>query len=123
MSNKSFLKKRICSFKFAFKGIKFILMSQQNAWIHLFATILAVVLGLYLKLNNQEWGMIVFAMALVWASETFNTALERLTDLVSPGYHKLAGQAKDLAAGAVLIAAVAAFIIGILVFLPKIFNI
>jgi diacylglycerol kinase (ATP) len=123
MSNKSFVKQRICSFKFALKGIKFMLLSQHNAWIHLFFTIMVIVFGIWLNLSRGEWATLVFAMGLVWMAETFNTALERLTDLVSPEYNKLAGQAKDLAAGAVLITAIAAAVIGILVFLPKIFNI
>ena len=81
------------------------------------ATAGTIAVGAYLRLSALEWCAIVLALALVWAAEGLNTALERLTDLVSPGFHPLAGKAKDLAAGAVLLASVASFLTGLIVFL------
>ena len=81
------------------------------------ATLLTIGAGAYLSLSALEWCAILLALGLVWAAEGLNTALERLTDLVSPGFHPLAGKAKDLAAGAVLLASIAAFLTGLVVFL------
>ena len=81
------------------------------------ATVLTIGVGFYFSISALEWCAILLALGLVWAAEGRNTALERLTDLVSPGFHPLAGKAKDLAAGAVLLASVAAFLTGLIVFL------
>ena len=118
MNKNSFLQSRIASFKFAFQGIFFMLRTQKNAWIHLFSTILVIALGFYFKLNKLEWGMIIFAIGLVISAEMINTAIELLTDIISPEHHEKAGRVKDIAAGAVLIAAISAAIIGIIIFLP-----
>ncbi|MCC6726587.1 MAG: diacylglycerol kinase family protein [Saprospiraceae bacterium] len=117
------LKKRLNSFRFAFAGIGELVASQTNAKIHLVAATLAVVAGFLLQINRTEWCAIVFAIAMVLAAEAFNTALEHLTDLVSPQYHPLAGKAKDVAAGAVLLTAIGAAAVGLLIFLPKILAI
>ena len=81
------------------------------------ASVLTICAGAYFSLALPEWCAVLLALALVWAAEGFNTALERLTDLVSPGFHPLAGKAKDLAAGAVLLASVGAFLVGLFIFL------
>jgi len=81
------------------------------------ATLLTICAGAYFSVSLLEWCALVLALALVWAAEGLNTALERLTDLVSPGFHPLAGKAKDLAAGAVLLASAAAFLVGLYIFL------
>lgn len=81
------------------------------------ATVLTICAGAYFSLRLLEWCAIVLALGLVWAAEGLNTALERLTDLASPGFHPLAGKAKDIAAGAVLLASVAAFLVGLFIFL------
>jgi diacylglycerol kinase len=87
--------------------------------IHLFATIAVLILGWYFKLSAGEWLAIVLSISLVWISEAFNTAIEFLTNLVSPDYNPLAGKTKDVAAAAVLIAAIFAVIVGCIVFGPK----
>lgn len=117
------LKKRINSFKYAFRGIIDLMTTQTNAQIHLCITFLVLLFGIYFNLSHLEWILIIFAIALVFSAEAFNTAIEYLTDLVSPEYHPLAGKAKDVAAGAVLLTAIGAALIGILIFLPKICNI
>ncbi len=116
------LKNRINSFRFAFKGIWTVFQSEPNAKIHLLAAILVVIAGIYFHLNSTEWALIVLAICVVWAAEAFNTALEHLTDLVSPDYHPLAGKAKDTAAAGVLLFAIGALVIGLIVFVPHILS-
>jgi diacylglycerol kinase (ATP) len=116
------LKKRLDSFRYAISGIAVLLRTQANARIHLAVTCAVVVAGVFFQISVTEWCLVVLAIALVFSAEAFNTALEYLTDLVSPGVHPIAGKAKDLAAGAVLIAAMGAALVGTLIFLPKFFT-
>ena len=95
--------------------------TQANARIHLAATVLVVAAGVASGLSRGEWCAIVAVVVLVWVTEGLNTAIETLVDLVSPEHHPLAGRAKDLAAGAVLCAAIAAVGVGLLVFGPRLF--
>ncbi len=111
---------RVRSFGFAIRGIGIMLRSQQNAWIHAAATVAIVVAGVLCELSRTEWCWIVLAIVAVWTAEALNTALEFLTDVASPEFHPIAGHAKDVAAGAVLIAAVGATIIGALVLGPHV---
>lgn len=115
---KRFLTGRIKSFGYAFKGIATLIASQPNAQIHLVATLVVVGLGFWLDIQRGEWVALLLAMALVWLAEGMNTALEFLTDLASPDYHPLAGKAKDVAAGAVLIAALFAAAVGLVILGP-----
>lgn len=120
--NKSFnIGDRILSFGFAFQGLITFFKTQHNAWIHLLATIVVITLGFVLKVNRVEWCWLIISIGFVFAAEMFNTAIEFLTDLVSPQFHPLAKKVKDVAAGAVLIAALSAVAIGLIVFLPKLF--
>jgi diacylglycerol kinase (ATP) len=112
------IRKRLRSFGYAFRGIALLLLTQPNARIHLVATICVILAGWYFGITAAEWVALVLAMSMVWVAEALNTALEFLTDLVSPGHHDLAGRAKDVAAGAVLLAAVCAVAIGGIIFLP-----
>jgi diacylglycerol kinase len=114
------LKKRAASFQYAFKGLKDLFKSQVNARIHLLVAFFVVIAGIIFHISRMEWIMLVFCIMLVLSLEAVNTAMEYLTDLVSPGYHPLAGKAKDVAAAAVLWAAIGSIIIGGLIFLPKI---
>ncbi|MES2285412.1 MAG: diacylglycerol kinase family protein [Bacteroidota bacterium] len=119
-NNKSFsISNRIKSFGFAIEGIITFFKTQHNAWIHAFATVIVVVLGFALNVNNTEWLFLITAIALVFISEMLNTAIEFLTDIVSPDYNLKAKKVKDVAAGAVLISAIAAVVVGLIVFLPK----
>jgi diacylglycerol kinase (ATP) len=92
--------------------------SQHNAWIHAAATLLVVVAGLFFGLTRAEWCWIVLVIISVWTAEALNTAFEFLTDVASPEFHPLAAKAKDVAAGAVLITALGAILIGLVVFAP-----
>lgn len=111
---------RLASFTHAFRGIRELLQSQHNAWLHAMATLMVFVAGAGFRLSVSEWIAIVLSMVMVWTAEAFNTALEFLTDLISPEIHPLARKAKDVAAGSVLISAIGAAIIGALVFIPHV---
>lgn len=115
-------KKRINSFKFAFTGIATLFRSETNAKIHLFCTIGVIIVGFYFSISTIEWCLVTLAISMVLAAEGFNTAIEFLTDLVSPDFHPLAGKTKDVAAGAVLLTAFGAIIIGGIVFIPKLMR-
>lgn len=123
MKDKKFsFPERIKSFSNAFRGIFFAFKTQHNIWIHSLAIVVVVIAGFIFKLDVMEWGLVVLAIGLVLAAEMINTAIEWLIDLVSPDYSEKAGLIKDVAAGAVLIAAVISVIIGAIVFLPKIIE-
>jgi len=116
----SALREQLASFKFAFRGIGRLLRLEVNARIHLVATILVVGAGFYCQVTNTEWCLLVLAMMAVWVSEGVNTAMEWLCDRINPEHDPAIAQIKDVAAGAVLIAALAAVVIGVLVFLPHV---
>jgi diacylglycerol kinase (ATP) len=116
----TFIKRRISSVGYALNGVFLIIKTQHNAWIHAMMTALAMSLGFLLRANATEWMILILAIVAVWVAEGLNTAIERLGDSVSSQYHPLVGRAKDVAAGAVLISAVGATIIGSIIFLPKI---
>ena len=110
-------RKRIKSFSFAIQGFKTFFQTQHNARIHILATVIVIIVGNVVGLTTSEWCWISLAIALVFITEMLNTAIEFLTDLVSPEYHPLAKKIKDVAAGAVLVSAIFAVVIGIYVFL------
>ena len=109
---------RLASFGHALRGIKLLVQTQANARIHLAASLGVVGLGLCLHLNHTNWALLMLAMGGVWAAEAMNTAVETVVNLVSPEWHALARNAKDLAAGAVLLATGAAVVTGLLVLGP-----
>jgi diacylglycerol kinase len=114
------LRRRIQSFGYAFQGLADLFRSQPNARIHAVATVVVAAAGWLFGISRLEWVAVVGCIALVLALEAVNTALEHLTDLVSPGQHPLAGRAKDVAAAAVLIGAIGAVVVAALVFVPHI---
>ncbi|MDB4924777.1 diacylglycerol kinase family protein [Mucilaginibacter sp.] len=113
------MKKLIRGFGYAFNGLGYAAKTQLNFRVHLVASILAVFMGYALRIAVNEWQWVILCIALVLMAELFNTALEFLTDLVSPEYNKIAGHVKDIGASAVVIAALFALITGIIIFLPK----
>lgn len=113
------MKKRIDSFKHAIRGIRMVLKSETNMQIHLIFVILVVVSGILFCISTTEWMLCLLAFGLVTGAEMLNTAIETIVDLVSPEYHELAGKAKDIAAGAVLISAVFAAVVGLIIFVPR----
>ena len=113
-----FLKSRFVSIKNAINGLCHVLKSQQNARLHLIATIIVIVLGLWLRLSIANWVFLLLVIGMVWIAEFLNTALEVIVNLASPDQHPLAKVGKDVGAAAVLIAAVIAIIIGIIILGP-----
>lgn len=111
---------RIRSFRHALRGLLHMLRSQHNAWLHMAATLVVVAAGFLFHLTGGEWCWIVLAIASVWTAETINTAFEFLADVASPEFHPLVRDAKDVAAGAVLVTAIAAAVIGGIVFWPHV---
>ena len=105
-------RKQLRSFGYAWKGICCCIGKEQNLSFHLIATAVVVIAGFALGITRTEWTVILLCIGVVIAAELFNTAIEKLVDLVSPG------QVKDIAAGAVLVCAAAAAIIGLVIFIP-----
>ncbi len=113
-----FLRARIRSFGHASRGWWHVLRTQHNAWVHLVITAAVLAVSFWLRLDARDWAVIVLTIALVFAAEFLNTAVEVVVDLASPQIHPLAKVAKDVGAGAVLIAAVAAVLVGLLILGP-----
>lgn len=109
---------RLKSLAHALRGVGHIVRTQPNARLHLLAAVLACAAGVYFGLGRSEWLWIGVAITLVWSAEASNTALELLADVLHPARHAGIGRAKDVAAAAVLIAALGAAVIGLLVFVP-----
>lgn len=109
---------RVRSFRQAIRGVLHMLRCQHNAWIHAAATVVVVGAGLWFHVSLADWCWIVLAFSIVWTAEALNTAFEFLADAASPEFHPLVRDAKDVAAGAVLITALAAAVIGAIIFWP-----
>lgn len=116
-------RQRLLSFANAIRGIQDMLRTQHNAWLHAVATVLVCATGCAFGVSKLEWCVLILSITAVWMAEALNTAVELLSDLVSPGYHPLAGRAKDVAAGAVLLAAIGSAIAGAIVLLPHAWRI
>jgi diacylglycerol kinase len=108
-----------CSFVFAGRGVVQLIRTEPNAQIHAVATVVVLGVAFWLGVSVHEWCFILFAISGVWVAEGLNSALEALADRVAPERHPLVERAKDVAAGAVLIAAVVAAIVGLLILGPK----
>ena len=112
--------KRIKSFTYAFKGIFYMMRTQHNFWIQIIIGLLAIFLGFVFNISLFEWVLVILSCGIVLTAETFNSAIETLADTVNPNHDPKIGLVKDLAAGAVLISAIAAAIVGLIIFIPKI---
>lgn len=111
---------RMRSFNHAFRGISIIFKTQHNAWIHIIVATLVIFLGVWLNISHIEWLLIVISIFTVLTAEAWNTAIEIDIDLTSPNFHPYAKDTKDVASGAVLLAAIGASIVGLIIFVPKI---
>ena len=111
-------KKQLLSFTYAWKGIRNCVGKEQNLNFHLIAAIVVTLAGFFFNITCIEWIIVIACIGIVISAELFNSAIEKLVDLVSPQEHPVAGQVKDIAAGAVLVCALAAAIIGLIIFLP-----
>ena len=118
MSFKTFITSRYHSFRYAFHGWAYVLKTQRNAWIHSLIATLVIVTGLWVGLTPQDWAILVLTIAMVFAAEFINTAIEAVVDLASPMHHPLAKVGKDEGAAAVLVAALAAILVGLLILGP-----
>lgn len=114
---------RIKSFTFAFNGIVSFFRYEHNAWIHGIAALLVIAAAFIVKVSSIELTVIIIAIALVWIAEMCNTAIEKIMDHLSPETHPAVKVIKDVAAGAVLVAGFSAFVIGLIIFVPKLFFI
>ncbi|MDX1413013.1 MAG: diacylglycerol kinase family protein [Candidatus Promineifilaceae bacterium] len=122
-NDQSEIDKRIKSFRYAFEGAWYVLRTQKNAWIHAAFMIAVVIMGLWLKLPRYDWVLLVIIMAVVWITEFFNTALEAIVDMTMPKPHPCAKIAKDVGAGAVLVGAIAAVLVGLMILGPPLWSV
>lgn len=113
---------RLRSFRYAGAGVATMLRSQHNAWIHAAATIAVIFAGVSFRISRVDWCLLVLATVSVWVAEALNTAFELLCDVASPEFHPLVKKSKDVAAGAVLLAAIGAAIVGAFVFVPRLLR-
>jgi diacylglycerol kinase (ATP) len=119
----SFLRSRANSFRYAFAGWWFVIRTQRNAWIHTVFSVLVILVSIWLQLSAQNWAIIIIAIAMVWTAEFINTALEAVVDLASKHeQNDLARVGKDVGAAAVLIAATASAVIGLLILGPPLWQ-
>jgi len=114
---------RVRSFRHALIGILRMVRCQHNAWIHVAGTVVVVGAGFFAGLTGAEWCWIILAISIVWTAEALNTAFEFLADAASPNFHPLVRDAKDVAAGAVLITAIASVVIAVVIFWPHVMKI
>ena len=114
------IRSRIGSFKHAFNGLRLLFKEEHNSRIHFAAAITSIIAGFYFKIDNVEWLVLIITIALVIICEIINTAIEHIADFVSPDIHPKIKTIKDLVAGAVLISAISAVVVGLLIFFPKI---
>ena len=117
---KTYLSQRWQSVIWAWQGLRVLVAQEPNARIHAVATFAVICLGWWLDLGRLDWALLTVAIALVWVTEAINTAIESVVDLCSPDIHPLAKRAKDVAAGAVLLASMFAVILGTMVLVPAI---
>ena len=117
-----FLRSRARSFRYAFHGWRYVLHTQQNAWIHAGVATAVFAVGLWLRLPAGDWAVLLLTVAMVFMAEFLNTAIEAVVDLASPERHPLAKAGKDVSAAAVLIAALAAIGVGVLILGPPLWE-
>jgi len=111
---------RLRSMRFASRGVARMVASEANARIHATATLAVVAAGFALDVDRGEWLALSLAIAIVWSAEALNTAIEAVCDVAAPGRDPRIERAKDIAAGAVLVAAAGAAVVGLLVFGPRV---
>jgi diacylglycerol kinase len=112
----NYFKLRLRSIKIALSGIWQVIITQQNARIHLAATLVVLIASILLGFSRMEWMILLLTVGFVWAAEIFNTAIEDLVDLISPENTPAAKRIKDISAGAVLVSALVSVLVGLLLF-------
>ena len=121
-ANRPVLVQILLSFRYAIAGLR-LLARDRNMLVHLSACVVAIGLGLWLRVSSLEWILLILTMTLVLSLEAINSAIEYAVDLSAPGWHPLAEKAKDTASAAVLIAAIGACVVGAIIFIPKLMRI
>lgn len=121
-SGKFLNRSRLSSFKFAFKGIWTLIQEEPNSRIHFIGAVVAILLGIFLRISLLEWSLLTIVAGMVFIAELINTALETLSDIVDPEWNEKIRKAKDYSAAAVLISAIISLVVGTLIFLPGILN-
>lgn len=120
MAQKKFsLKSSLESFRFALNGLLLLLKNEHNSRIHILAAIIAIVMGIIMKLDHYEWSLLIIVIGSVFLTELLNSSIESLADLIDPEWNELIMKAKDYSAAAVLISAIVAIVVGGLIFIPK----
>jgi diacylglycerol kinase len=117
--NKFSLKSRLGSFRFAVNGLLLLLKNEHNSRIHLLAAIIAIIMGIIMKLDHYEWSLLIIVIGAVFLTELLNSSIESLADLIDPEFNELIMRAKDYSAAAVLMSAIVAIVVGGLIFIPK----
>ena len=115
-------KRQVKSYRYAAKGVKYTLSTQVNIWIHLLIAMVVLVLAYLLHFTSNQFLILIITIGFVVVAELYNTAIEEMTNLLSPEYNQQAGVVKDIAAGAVLVSAITAAIVGAWLFIPAIIN-
>ena len=116
------IKERLFSFKYAFEGFKVVFKSEHNAWIHIAMSFIAIALGFYLDISNNEWIAVILCIGMVISAEILNTAIEHIANFIQPNQDLKIKHIKDLGAAGVFASALAALIVGLIIFLPKIMG-
>ena len=119
---KAFIQSRLRSFGYAFEGWAVVLKNEPNSWIHAFVSVAVMIVAAWLHLPARDWAVLLLTIAIVWAAEFFNTAIEKVVDLVSPQEHPLAKASKDVSAAGVLLAAITAIFVGLLILGPPLWE-
>ena len=120
MAHKKFsLKSRLESFRFALNGLLLLLKNEHNSRIHLLASIIAILMGIIMKIDHYEWSLLIIVIGAVFLTELLNSSIESLADLIDPEWNELIMRAKDYSAAAVLMSAIVAIVVGGLIFIPK----
>ncbi|MBL8064172.1 MAG: diacylglycerol kinase family protein [Anaerolineales bacterium] len=119
---KEFFRSRAWSFRYAFQGWAYVLRTQRNAWIHSAIATAVFLVGLWLKLPARDWAVIILTAAFVFSAEFINTSIEAVVDLATAEHHPLAKIGKDVGAAAVLVAALAAVLVGLLILGPPLWS-
>lgn len=121
MAKESFLSNRLKGMRYAYKGAMILLKTEASIKVQFSIAVILTIAGFYFNISATEWIIQIFAFGLVMSIEGINTAIEEIADFIHPDFHQKIGLIKDIAAGAVFIAAVAASIIGLIIYIPKIF--
>lgn len=121
MSAVTFITNRLKAFKYAFKGAWLLLKNEPSFQVQSGVGLLVILAGFYFNISSTEWMIQLLAIALVLSIEGLNTAIEKIADFIHPDFHLKIGDIKDVSAGAVTVSAIIAAIIGLIIYIPKIF--